>query len=63
MTGSFVVEQVFNIPGIGEYFVSAVLSKDQSLILGIVLIYATLLIVFNLIVDIAYAWLDPRIEW
>ncbi len=62
MTGSFVVEQVFNIPGIGEYFVNSVLSKDQSLILGIVLVYATLLIVFNLIVDIAYAWLDPRIE-
>ena len=62
MTGSFVVEKVFNIPGIGEYFVNSVLSKDQSLILGIVLVYATMLIVFNLVVDVAYAWLDPRIE-
>ena len=62
MTGSFVVEKVFNIPGIGEYFVNAVLNKDQFLILGIVLVYATMLIVFNLLVDLAYAWLDPRIE-
>ncbi len=62
MTGSFVVEKVFNIPGIGEYFVNAVLNKDQFLILGIVLVYATMLIVFNLLVDVAYAWLDPRIE-
>ena len=62
MTGSFVVEEVFNVPGVGEYFVNSVLSKDQSLILGIVLVYATMLIVFNLVVDVAYAWLDPRIE-
>lgn len=62
MTGSFVVEKVFTIPGIGKSFVDAVLEKDQFLLLGIVLVYATLLIVFNLIVDVAYAWLDPRIE-
>lgn len=61
MTGSFVVEKVFNIPGIGDYFVQSVLNKDQFLILGIVLVYATMLIGFNLIVDLAYAWLDPRI--
>ena len=62
MTGSFVVEKVFNLPGVGEYFVYSVLNKDQFLILGIVLVYATLLIVFNLVVDVAYTWLDPRIE-
>jgi len=62
MTGSFVVEEVFNIPGIGNYFVNSVLNKDQFLILGIVLVYATMLILFNLLVDLAYAWLDPRIE-
>ncbi|MEM6507816.1 MAG: ABC transporter permease, partial [Planctomycetota bacterium] len=62
MTGSFVVEKVFNLPGLGEYFVNSVLNKDQSLILGIVLVYATMLILFNLVVDVAYAWLDPRIE-
>jgi oligopeptide transport system permease protein len=62
MTGSFVVEEVFTIPGLGEHFVNAVLNKDQFLILGLVLVYATLLVVFNLLVDVAYAWIDPRIE-
>ena len=62
MTGSFVVEKVFAVPGLGQHFVNAVTSKDQFLILGIVLVYGTMLIVFNLIVDIAYAWVDPRIE-
>ncbi|MCC7145177.1 MAG: ABC transporter permease [Phycisphaeraceae bacterium] len=62
MTGSFVVEQVFGIPGLGERFVRAVQNKDQFLILGLVLVYSTMLIVFNLIVDVAYAWVDPRIE-
>lgn len=62
LTGSFVVEKVFNIPGMGDHFVNAVLNKDQFLILGVVLVYSTILIVFNLMVDIAYAWLDPRIE-
>ncbi|MAE62872.1 MAG: hypothetical protein CMJ18_01255 [Phycisphaeraceae bacterium] len=62
MTGSFVVEKVFNVPGMGEYFVNAVLNKDQFLILGVVLIYSVILVAFNLIVDVAYAWVDPRIE-
>ena len=62
MTGSFVVEKVFAIPGLGEHFVNAVLNKDQFLLLGVVLIYSTMLVVFNLIVDVAYAWVDPRIE-
>ncbi|MFW6060205.1 MAG: ABC transporter permease [Phycisphaeraceae bacterium] len=62
LTGSFVVEQVFNVPGLGEHFVQAVLNKDQFLILGVVLTYSTILVLFNLIVDVAYAWFDPRIE-
>ena len=62
MTGSFVIEKVFAIPGLGDHFVKAVLNKDQYLILGLVLVYATLLILFNLIVDLAYAYVDPRIE-
>lgn len=62
MTGSFVVEKVFTIPGLGDHFVNAVLNKDQYLILGVVLTYATMLVLFNLVVDVAYAWLDPRIE-
>ena len=62
LTGSFVVEQVFNVPGLGEHFVNAVLNKDQFLILGVVLVYSVILVVFNLLVDVAYAWVDPRIE-
>ena len=62
MTGSFVVETVFNIPGMGKYFVDAVLNKDLFLIMGVVLVYSTLLIVFNLLVDIAYTFVDPRIQ-
>ena len=62
MTGSFVVEKVFNIPGLGQHFIDAVLNKDLSLIMGVVLVYATMLIVFNLLVDLVYAWVDPRIE-
>ena len=62
LTGSFVVEEVFAIPGLGEHFVRAVLNKDQFLILGIVLVYATLLILLNLLVDVIYGLLDPRIE-
>jgi oligopeptide transport system permease protein len=62
MTGSFVVETVFAIPGLGGPFVDAVQNKDQFLILGLVMVYSTMLIVFNLIVDLAYAWIDPRID-
>ncbi len=62
MTGSFVVERVFAVPGVGQHFVDAVLSKDLTLIMGVVLAYSTLLILFNLVVDVLYAWIDPRIE-
>ncbi|MCC6580231.1 MAG: ABC transporter permease [Phycisphaeraceae bacterium] len=62
LTGSFVVEQVFAIPGLGVHFVNAVLNKDQFLILGSVLVLSSMLILFNLLVDLAYAWFDPRIE-
>jgi len=62
MTGSFVVEKVFNVPGMGQHFVDAVLNKDLFLIMGVVLTYATLLILFNLAVDLAYSLVDPRIE-
>ena len=62
MTGSFVVEKVFAIPGLGQHFVNAVVNKDQFLILGVVMVYAVILVVFNLLVDLAYAWVDPRIN-
>lgn len=62
MTGSFVVERVFNVPGLGQHFVNAVQNKDLFLIMGVVLIFATMLILFNLAVDVLYRWVDPRIE-
>ena len=62
LTGSFVVEKVFAVPGIGTHFVDAVLSKDLTLIMGVVLTYGTMLVLFNLVVDVLYRWIDPRIE-
>src|SRR5688572_22212640 len=62
LTGSFVVEQVFNIPGLGRHFVNSVLNRDRTLILGVVMVYSVFLLTFNLLVDIAYAWVDPRID-
>lgn len=61
MTGSFVVERVFSVPGMGQHFVNGVQNKDLSLIIGVVLIFATMLILFNLAVDVLYRWIDPRI--
>jgi len=62
LTGSFVIEQIFAIPGMGRYFVSAATDRDYTLVLGAVLIYSTLLITLNLLVDIAQAFLDPRVR-
>lgn len=62
MTGSFVVEKVFNVPGLGQHFVNAVLNADRFLIIGVVMVFSTMLILFNLAVDVLYRWVDPRIE-
>jgi len=62
MTGSFVVETVFNIPGMGQHFVNGVKDRDQTLILGTVMVYAAFLLTMNLLVDIGYAFVDPRID-
>ncbi len=62
LTGSVVIEVVFGLPGIGRYFVNASLNRDYTLVLGVVITYAALLILFNLLVDIAYGWLDPRVR-
>lgn len=61
MTGSFVVESVFSVPGLGQHFVNAVQNKDLFLIMGVVLVFATMLVVFNLIVDVLHRWVDPRV--
>jgi oligopeptide transport system permease protein len=62
-TGSFVVEKIFAIPGVGTHFVDSALHRDHPLILATVLLYAVLLVGFNLAADIGYAWLDPRIRY
>jgi oligopeptide transport system permease protein len=62
LTGSFVVEKVFNINGLGQHFVNSVLNRDRTLILGTVMVYSLFVLAFNLLVDIGYALVDPRIE-
>jgi oligopeptide transport system permease protein len=61
ITGSIIVEQVFSIPGIGRYFVDAALNRDYTLVSGVVIFYGAIIVLFNLIVDILYGVLDPRI--
>jgi oligopeptide transport system permease protein len=61
LTGSFVVEKVFAVPGVGQHFVDGVLGKDITLVMGVVLVYSTLMVVFNLVVDVMYRFIDPRI--
>jgi oligopeptide transport system permease protein len=63
LTGSIVVEQVFNLPGIGRYFVIGALNRDYTLVMGTVVIVAVFVVVFNLIVDLLYAVLDPRVRY
>jgi oligopeptide transport system permease protein len=62
LTGSFVVESLFNIPGMGQWFVRGAINRDYSVVLGTAIIYAALVTAFNLVVDLAYAWLDPRLR-
>lgn len=61
MTGSFIVEKVFGVPGLGQHFVNAALNRDVGLILATVLVFSAMLILFNLLIDVLYAWIDPRI--
>jgi len=60
ISGSFVVETIFFIPGLGPFFVNAALNRDYSMVMGTVLFYAVLIILFNLIVDIVQMWMNPR---
>ncbi|MGE5219263.1 MAG: ABC transporter permease [Chloroflexota bacterium] len=62
LTGSFVVEYVFAIPGMGRFFITAVTDRDYPLIMGVTLIYTTLLVCANFVVDLLYGWVDPRIR-
>jgi oligopeptide transport system permease protein len=63
LTGTFVTETIFGIPGMGRYFVTSVTNRDYPVIMGTILLYAAFLVLMNMLVDIAYAWLDPRIRF
>jgi len=63
LTGSFVVEQIFQVPGLGKQFVQAAFNRDYTMLMGAVLVYAAMILVFNLIVDVCQAWLDPRVRY
>ena len=62
LTGSLVVEQVFGLPGVGRYFVQGAVNRDYTLVMGMVVFYAVLILLLNLAVDLLYGWLDPRIR-
>jgi oligopeptide transport system permease protein len=63
LTGSIVVEQVFALPGIGKYFITAALNRDYGLVLGTTILYVFIILVLNLLVDVVYAWLDPKVRY
>jgi oligopeptide transport system permease protein len=63
LTGSFVIETLFQLPGLGTFFVNGSLNRDYTLVVGLVILYAALLLVLNLLVDLAYVFLDPRVRY
>jgi len=63
ITGSVVIEKIFSIPGIGSYFVQGALNRDYTLVMGVVIFYGALIIFFNFLVDLLYAWLNPRVRY
>jgi oligopeptide transport system permease protein len=63
LTGSFVVENLFQIPGIGVFIVNSALSRDYTMVVGLVVLYAILLLVLNLLVDLSYSLLDRRVRY
>lgn len=62
LTGSIIIESVFGLPGIGRYFVTGAINRDYTLVVGITVLYGALIIGFNLLADLCYAWLDPRVR-
>jgi len=63
ITGSVVIESIFGIPGIGRYFIEGALNRDYTLVMGVMVFYAVLIIMLNLIVDLLYAVLDPKVRY
>lgn len=63
ISGSFVIETIFNIPGLGKFFVTSAFNRDYTMVLGTVLFYATLIILLNTLVDIIQVWLNPKLKY
>ena len=63
LTGSVVIEEIFTLPGVGTHFVRAAFARDYNLVLGVVILYSSLLVFLNLIVDVLYTVLDPRVSY
>ena len=63
ITGSVVIERIYSIPGLGSYFVQGALNRDYTLVMGVVIFYGIVIVVLNFIVDLLYAWLNPRIRY
>ncbi len=63
LTGSFVIEKIFNLPGLGRHFVTSALNRDYGVVLGMVVLFSVLLLFLNLLVDLAYGLLDPRVRY
>ena len=63
LTGSFVIETIFQIPGLGREFVNSAFNRDYTLVLGTVILYASLIVVLNLAADIAQVWLNPKLKF
>lgn len=63
ISGSVIIERIFSIPGLGSYFVQGALSRDYSLVMGVVIFYGVLIILLNFLVDLIYAWLNPKVRY
>lgn len=63
VSGTIILETIFNMPGVGRFFVGAILQRDYPSVQGVVLVLATVIVVVNLVIDLSYAWLDPRIRY
>lgn len=63
LTGSVVIETIFGVPGVGRYFVQGALNRDYTLVMGTVVLIACFIVLFNLVVDLIYGWLDPKVRY
>jgi oligopeptide transport system permease protein len=63
ITGSIVIEKIFQIPGIGQHFIQGALNRDYTLVMGVVIFYSALIITFNFLIDLVYLVLDPQVKY